>query len=240
MALTSMQRPAAVPAVPTTTLGGESTRLAREFARARRHSRVVRLLKLGLPVFAALIVLVGVGVTWLARAMPENLSLASAGIEDGRIVMDGPRIDGFDKSNRPYSMSAERAVQAIDGSGVDLEGVSARLAVSNDLSVDITARGGHYDAGTETLLLSDAIHVATSDGMTIELSRATLRPAAGTLDGEGPVAIRTATQSIDAGAVSVSENGDRLRFSGGLKMILQPRSTHAAGTSDDDLASAQN
>ncbi len=49
---------------------------------------------------------------------------------DGKLVMANPKLEGFTKDNRPYSMTAMRAVQDVDQEGVvKLEGIDAKLPV---------------------------------------------------------------------------------------------------------------
>ncbi|MEC5289536.1 LPS export ABC transporter periplasmic protein LptC [Aurantimonas sp. C2-6-R+9] len=197
-------------------------RTAREFARARRHSRLVRVLKIGLPVAAALIVAFGVAVTWLARSLPDNVSVADTSISDGRVVMQAPRMSGLDSSNRPYDLVAERAIQSLNGGGVDLEKVKATVSVDDDTTADITAESGNYDQTNQRLQLRDGITVETTSGISINLAAADIDLGEGTLEGEGPVAIDTPAQTIRSDTLTVSEGGKVLSFGGRVKMVLNP------------------
>ena len=208
----------------TSTLGNltDNRRSDKEFARARRHSRLVTLLKIGLPAMAALIVVGGIAVTWLARALPENVSVASAGLEDGRIVMQDPRMSGYDKNQRPYSMVAERAIQELDGSAVELEQVKANVTVSDSATADVLAAKGHYEPKAQKLRLYGQVQVDTSDGMSITLSEAQIDLANGNMVGAGPVNITMPNQTIEAGSLDVKEGGKLLSFGGPVKMTLTP------------------
>lgn len=210
----------ASPAKPTG--HGTSTRTEREFARARRHSRLVRVLKIGLPAAAALIVAFGVAVTWLSRSLPDNVSVANTSISDGRVVMEAPRMSGLDSSNRPYDLVAERAIQSLNGGGVDLEKVKATVSVDDQTTADITAATGNYDQATQKLRLRDGITVRTTSGISINLAAADIDLAKGTLDGEGPVAIDTPVQTIRSDTLTVLEGGKVLSFGGRVKMVLNP------------------
>lgn len=195
-----------------------------EFARARRHSRWVRRLKIALPATAAVIVVAGIATTWLARSLPDNISAAGTSIQDGRVVMQDPRMSGVDSQQRPYEMRAERAIQSLTGGGVDLEKVSARLSVSDDTTANITAAAGFYDVDTDLLRLTDGIEVETSNGIAIRLQTADIDLAAGTMQGGGPVAIDTPSQTIRSSSLTVSEGGNVLSFGGRVKMVIAPSS----------------
>ena len=217
-------------AVPTAAFGGQHdhNRSEREFARARRHSRLVRLLKIGLPVMAVVIVIGGVAVTWLARSLPDDVSVTSASLDDGRIVMEDPRMTGFDKAGRPYSMIAQRAIQSLDGGGVDLQLVKANVTVREGTTADIAAQEGHYDQKTQQLRLYDQITVDTSDGMAMKLQDAQIDLAAGNMVGQGPVTIDMPNQTIAAGSLTVQNGGKLLSFGDGVKMTILPSAAEAA------------
>lgn len=211
-------------AVPTAGFGrGEDhNRSEREFARARRHSRLVAALKIGLPLLAGLIVVGGLAVTWLARSLPEDVSITGASLEDGRIVMEDPRMSGFDKSDRPYSMVARRALQSLDGGGIDLETVRATVSTGGEGTADITAAAGHYDPAGETLKLTQDIKVDTSDGLSILLDAADIDLASGRLVSPGPVRISSPNQTIEAGSLTVQDGGKLLSFGSKVRMTLLP------------------
>ncbi|KQT43097.1 hypothetical protein ASG43_16415 [Aureimonas sp. Leaf454] len=204
---------------------GRDGRRDAEFTRARRHSRKVRVLKVALPFVAALIVLGGAGVTLLARSLPDELPLNAFGLENGRLVMQAPRLSGVDGQDRPYSMIADRAIQSLTGGGgVELEAVKAEVGISADATAAIVAARGLYDATAQRLRLFEGLHVQTSDGMVIDMSGADILLDDGSMEGSGPVEIRTDGQTIEAGTLSVADGGKTLSFRGGVKMTLLPSS----------------
>lgn len=206
----------------------DPVRSAAEFGRAQRHSRTVRWLRIGLPLVALAIVAGALGVTWAARSLPADLSVASTTIEDGRLVMADPRLSGVDGNNRPYSMLATRAIQSLGGSGVDLETVRASLTLDAETTAELTAAKGRFDTKTNLLRLYDDIAVDTSSGISVRLSSADVDLAEGRMTGAGPVEIRTANQRLEAGAVSISENGRRVSFTNRVRLTLLPE-TAATG-----------
>lgn len=207
-----------VPSRPSEQRSGDA------FARARRHSRRVRFLKVGLPAIATVMVLLGVGAAYVARSLPGELSFASSTLEDGRLVMQDPRMSGSDSRDRPYSMTARRAVQAVAGSasGVDLEGVRADIAVDESTNATIQAGNGYYDVGTERLRLFDDIEVETTSGIAIRLSEAEIDLAGRSMQGQGPVVITTPNQRLESGSVVIEEGGERLSFGDRVKLTLLP------------------
>ncbi|KQT64338.1 hypothetical protein ASG54_02240 [Aureimonas sp. Leaf460] len=223
---------------------GRDARRAAEFKRARRHSRKVSVMKVALPLLAVLIVAGGAGATWLARSLPDELPLNAFGLENGRLVMQDPRLSGTDGQDRPYSMVAKRAIQSLTGGGgVELEAVKANIGISPTATADIVATRGLYDAGAQTLRLYEGLEVTTSDGMTIEMSGADIALEGGSMEGAGPVHIRTQEQTVEAGSLSVADGGQSLSFRNGVKMTLMPSADGAAPSlpglpSADDVAPA--
>ncbi|WP_187289012.1 LPS export ABC transporter periplasmic protein LptC [Fulvimarina pelagi] len=219
-----------------------SPAMKREFERAARSQKRVRVLKIVLPLIGGIIVLGGIGVTMLARAIPDDVRITGASIEDGRVVMDDPRLSGVDSNDRPFELVAQKAMQAITGGAIDLEGIDAKVAVSDETKAFIRASSGHYDPNAQMLKLAGGMSVETDDGLQVEMKSAGIDLGQGTLTTEEPVHIRTADQEIRANGMSLSENGDRIRFSGGVSMKLNPASadriTREASSDDPRLAEA--
>ena len=199
-----------------------------EFARARRHSRLVRLLKIGLPVAAGLIVAAALAVTWLARSLPASLSVGSTSIEDGRVVMHDPRMSGVDGNNRPYTMVARRATQSLKGGGIDLEGIRASFTVDEATTADLSAAKGRFDPQASLLRLFDDITVDTSDGVTIRMAAADVSLSDGRLVGAGPVHVTAPNQTLESGTLTVQDGGKNISFGNRVKLTLLPSS--GAGT----------
>ncbi len=195
-----------------------------EFSRAARHTRLVRILKIGLPVVAAAILVGGLTLVWLARSVSEDVAVSSAAIDDGSVVMQDPRMSGVDSKNRPYQLIATRAVQSLDGGGITLEAIQAKVPIGEDATADIRSDTGYYDATAGTLQLSKGISVETTNGVSVRLAGADIDLSSGTMDGRGPVVIRSGTQTIEAQSLKVSDSGKFLSFGGRVKMLINPAS----------------
>ncbi len=208
-----------------------SGRSEREFLRADRHSRWVRRLKIGLPAIATVIVVGALAVTWLARALPADVAFASTSIVDGRLVMQDPRMSGVDGNNRPYSMVAARAIQALGGSGIDLEGVRANLTIGDDTTAELQATKGRYDTQGNMLRLYDDITVEASNGVRMTLRSADVSLADGQMTGSGPVSITTPSQRLEAGNLVVTQSGRSLSFRDRVKLTLLPTASSASPSS---------
>src|SRR5690606_2085568 len=86
--------------------GGVSASRLAAFGRAERHSRRVRRLKVLLPALA-LAMMAGFAV-YSFVATPGSAAIETKGpaLAEGKLVMDSPKLEGFMKDGRAYSVSA--------------------------------------------------------------------------------------------------------------------------------------
>ncbi len=84
-----------------------------DFQRAQAHSSKVRMLKWSLPTLGLALALAFGGYTFLSRVPQLTYDIASVAYADGKLVMANPKVNGVTAENRPYSMTAARAVQDI-------------------------------------------------------------------------------------------------------------------------------
>jgi lipopolysaccharide export system protein LptC len=206
---------------PRTEAGHASREAA--FRRARRHSRRVRFLKFALPLGAVLAAGSFAGYSWLSVPGTLSFSVAESGYTDGKLVMANPKLGGYTKENRPYSMTAKRALQHVDKTGiVELEGIDAKLPVSKDVFAMVGAEHGVYNRDSNTLAISSPLSVKTTDGTVVELKSAYVDIDKGDLKTDDPVDIKMAGAQIMADAMSVLENGKVLVFEKRVRMQLKP------------------
>ena len=124
------------------------------FAAARRHSRRVRWLRFLLPLLGLSAIGVFFVLTQISLPGDIDLGVARLSVQRNSIIMDSPRLTGFDRDGREYSLSADRAVQALASPDqVRLESIDARLAAAGHGAATIKAEAGDYDHGKSTLSL---------------------------------------------------------------------------------------
>ncbi len=138
--------------------------------------------------------------------------------------MNAPRLSGHLGEGRRYEVSAGRAIQSLlTPSRLALEDLRAELDAESG-TVVIGATAATYDTGTEVLDLSDGISLETSDGDTARLDSATVRLKEGRLEGDGSVSIASPRGTIRAGAIEVVDGGAIIRFTGGVRITIDPAS----------------
>jgi lipopolysaccharide export system protein LptC len=198
------------------------TRSDAEFAAASRHSKRVRALKFGLPLAALFASGFFTAATFLSGAGGPAPSAAAVSMSDGRIVMANPKMEGFDADKRPYTMTADRAIQQSAASSVvDLEKIAADLPLGNAVTAKLTADGGVYDSASNKLDLKDNIRLLTSDGMQASLSKASINLSTNEMTSGAPVDIIRDGSRITADGMRITEGGKVIVFENHVRLIVE-------------------
>lgn len=200
-------------------------RQARAYRLALSHSARVKKLKVLLPVAALIISLIFIGVSFIRTFVPENLTIQSAKIEDGKIVMESPAIAGRNDDGISYSMTATRALQDIANPNmISLENVRAAMPMSKDVIARVVASGGIFDRATDRMQMTSPFDVNLSNGLTAKFQSANLDVKAGTLDTPDSIRISTPEASIVADSMKITDKGKTITFTGGVRVDLEAAS----------------
>jgi lipopolysaccharide export system protein LptC len=194
------------------------------FLSAERHSRRVRALKLTLPVAGVLLAAGFVAYSWLLKPTAVEITAEGSEISEGKLVMSAPKLQGYTRDDRPYALSAERAIQDVSlESVVRLEGIAAQLPYDATNSATITAAHGTFDRTSNTLDVDSAIDIRTSNGALARLQSALLDIPGGRMSTGDPVEITYEGASINADSMAVEENGAKVIFEKRVRVYIQPR-----------------
>ena len=208
----------------------------RVFRAARRHSRLVRVLRFGIPGALVVSLLVAVAVSLLSNPLRM---LSKIPIDIGKLVVSGtkimmqqPRIAGFTRDNRRYDLTAQAAGQDITKPDfVELQGIRAIMEAREEMAYEITAKSGLYNSKTEMLTLTDDIVVTASNGYHALLSEAQIDVKAGKIISEKPVQVTAGSWTVNASRMEVLDSGDVMRFERGVTVLLAPESAAPVVTS---------
>lgn len=199
-----------------------------EYKKAVAHSRLVRRLKLALPLASALVVVAFFAVSWFDGLAPEGVEIESATIEGGKLVMKNPVLSGQGSNDRPYMMRAERAIQDLSTPDVIvLETIVADLFVSAGEKAVVNAESGTYDRANETLVFDRPFNIATEGGMTAHMQSANIDLAAGNFATSDPVSIQSAEASIVAQSMEMLDKGRIITFKDTVRMTIAPSAVRA-------------
>ena len=195
---------------------------------AARHTRRVRLLKIALPVIAALSVagfFAAMSLNSVVDGLPA-LNLSGINIESRQITMDKPHISGFDGTKRAYEINAVSAVQQLGNAKVmTFQTIQARFALGDDVRANLRAATGIYDDNTKKLNLTGGIDLATTNGYTARLEAADVDIDKGTVNSDTGVKISGKEGWITSDSVEVLDRGKHVFFRGNVKVHFEPPET---------------
>ena len=204
----------------------------RAFRAARRHSRVVRTLRVAIPLAVALgftgfFLLVYFNPLRMLAKLPVDIgSLVVAGT---KITMEQPRLSGFTGDARAYELSADAAKQDLTKPDlIELRNIHAKVQMQDKSTVEVSATAGIYDSKGDTLKLDQNIVLSSSTGYRGRLSQATIDIRKGHVLSEQPVEVELLQGTLNANRLEIVDSGDLVRFDGGVKMTLMLGDTAAS------------
>jgi lipopolysaccharide transport protein LptA/LPS export ABC transporter protein LptC len=204
------------------------------FRAARRHSRVVRVLRVGLPLSAVLIsgfyvISVMEAAGWGAnlpqlvvpRIMPENLA------------MRNPRYEGFNKDGGAYVVTAKTATQVLTNFNlIKLETITGDFTDAQKSVTHLDATRGTFDSKANRLELFDGISINGDNGLKAKLSKATVMTKEGTVTSKVPVEVEMPAGTIRANQMTYRNQSRELTFVDNVETHLKARGKPAAETAD--------
>jgi lipopolysaccharide export system protein LptC len=216
----------------------------RAFRTARRHSRLVRGLRIAIPIVIVLAVVVVFLLTYfnplrmLAR-LPINIG--DLVVSGTKITMEKPHLSGYTRDSRGYEVSADAASQDLTKPDlVELHNIRAKVQMQNDSTLQMTAATGVYNSKAETLKLDRSIDLSSSNGYAGHLSEALVDIRKGHVVSNKPVQVKMLQGTLNANRLEIVESGDLVRFDGGVSMMLKLNEVAAGGAKSDATAPAQS
>lgn len=195
---------------------------AHAFRRARRHSRVVRILRVALP---AMIVVSTAGIsvsTYLNRLLvPLPATINTLVVSGSKITMDRPHMTGFTRDERAYEIRAAAAIQDVNKpSVIELKSIHALVQMQDKSTVQLKAPRGLYDSKKETLKLDHNILITSSSGYEGRLKEADVDIRKGLVKSDHPVEMSMLQGTLNANRLVITDSGDLVRLDRGVHMVM--------------------
>jgi LPS export ABC transporter protein LptC len=196
---------------------------ARAFRSARRHSLLVRALRVALPVCtfgAAATYLLLLNTAW--KIGPGRLNVGQVELTADDLTMKNPSYFGVTKDGGHYQVRAKQAVVEFNRqqAPIKLIDVDGDLVRTNNVTTKLKAKHGLLDNPNSQLELYDGIDIDTSDGMTARLSRATITMKEHRIVSKEPVTASTATGSVRSSSLNLRTDTQEARFQGNVVVRL--------------------
>ena len=209
----------------------------RLFARARRRSARVRLLRKAILIGGLGSAVAIVGTTFFDPFATRvgALSFSALSLEGTKVTIANPRLAGFRPNGQPFSMTAEKALQDVRSpTVVELRKVSGEIGVSSGEQTRISADAGVYDSAGERMQLSDNVRIGNSR-FEVRLRKADIDFRAGVYQSDEPVEAHVGDgTTIFGDRATARNNGQEFTFEGHVRTkIVPPAGTEGeAGAKD--------
>jgi lipopolysaccharide export system protein LptC len=197
----------------------------RAYRAALRHSRHVRVLRVVLLAGIAVVLLGTMAANYLPPVGEVRIpgAIGNLVIKGTKITMQQPKLTGYTSDARPYEFTANAAAQDINKPDlVELQQLHARLQMEDKSTVEMTAPSGNYDMKADKLFLFEDIALASSTGYAARLKEATIDMKSGNVTSDKPVWVKLLNGNLTGKHLEISENGNVIRFTGGVSMTLHP------------------
>ncbi|HZP75834.1 MAG TPA: LPS export ABC transporter periplasmic protein LptC [Pseudolabrys sp.] len=196
----------------------------RAFRAAVRHSALVRVLRIGIPIVVAIGFAAISLTTWLnpLRMLAKvPVDMRDMVVSGTKITMEQPRLSGYTRDSRGYSFSAKAAAQDLTKPDlVELKEIKAKVEMQDKTTIEMSANTGLYDTKNEVLKLAKDILLSSSQGYQGRLSEAVVDVRKSTVTSDKPVEVQLLNGTLNANRLEVTESGDLVRFSNGVEMVL--------------------
>jgi lipopolysaccharide export system protein LptC len=210
--------------------------LEARFARAARHSRMVRVLRVAVPaaVILAMASIVVVSSVFNPFHIPKlPVDMGNLVVSGTKVTMESPHLAGFSTDQRPYEMWAKAAIQDLtDPDHVELKTLRAKVLMEDKSTVTMDARTGYYDSKQQMLDLRKDIFLQTSTGYEARMSQAYVDINKGTVTSDEHVDVKLLNGTLTADKLRIFNGGEVVRFEGNVVMNLDKLG--------DDSASGQS
>lgn len=208
---------------------------SRAFARAKRHSLIVRWLKVILPICA--VAVLSSYALFMQRSIDVGgggkLELGPVAFSSDVLTMHNPRYEGYGKDGTRFSVAARSAEQDIQQDGpIRLNTIEGTIVQPNNTKTTLQATRGVFDSEANELELLDSIEIKSSDGMTARLTRAMVFMKESKIVSNDPVTVEMATGTLAGNSMVLLQKTKELTFADGVTARLKPQSRPKAGQTD--------
>lgn len=204
-------------------LSAQNAEFEKRYRAALRHSRLVWLLRITIPIGAilGLITLIAYSILDPFRSVPVKLDIGSLKLEGSAIMMERAELKGYRDNNSPFVVTASKAVQDIKQPHiVNLAELRSDITMPDQTSAKIAADQGVYDTQKQILTVEGQVIVETRQ-YTVRMQSATVNFTTNSIASGDPVNVSAIGGVISANEFSVFDNGARILFKGRVRSVFR-------------------
>ncbi len=186
--------------------------------KARVHSRLVRLLRVVLP-----LIMVGIVGLLIAMVAAHAVRRQAAAQKDAStpIRMVNPHFFGRDSQGRAFTLGAQQASRdEASFQTVLLADPSIVMDVNGAHPSKLTADAGVYHEDTRLLYLKGHVHATNTKQSSFATDEATVNTRTGEVVGGAPLSSQSQLGKLTSNRFNVYDKGDRVVFKGGVHARL--------------------
>ena len=193
------------------------------------YSRFVTVLKVGLPL-VALAMLSALFLIQNDDGPGGTITFSRGDMEalgDGLRVTN-PTLTGSTRGEDRFRFSAEIVVpDAAPPTRATLSGLDGRIDFTDGSAVDIAARSGEIDLDAQGLSLTDAVRIATSQGLEVTSDDVSVDLRLGVLEARGGVVTEGPMGRINSDTLRIEPSPDAaearvITFGNGVRLVYDP------------------
>jgi lipopolysaccharide export system protein LptC len=198
-------------------------RTARAFQAARRHSILVRFLRVALPIGAVGVVVVLIALTLLRSFANDiaGLSIGSLSVDGTKVTMENPKLTGARPDGSNYVINARKAIQDLKNPNqVELVDIDGDIGQHDQAPTKLTASNGHYDTAAEKMQLTGVVQMKNSS-YTVDLKSADVDFKSNVYKTHEQINVVTSSgMTVQADSAVAEENATKLTFVGHVKTTV--------------------
>jgi lipopolysaccharide export system protein LptC len=188
------------------------------FARARRRSGWVRLLRKAILVSVPATVVAMVAIFNPFATKFEGLSFTGLSLNGTKVTMANPKLTGFRNDGQPYSVTAEKALQDIKNpTTVELQKLTGDVGMAGGETMRISADSGVYDTLAQRMRVSGNVRMSNAR-FDVRLRTADVDFKTGSYQSDDPVEVHVGEQTtVFSDRATARNNGQQLTFEGHVR-----------------------
>lgn len=185
-----------------------------DFQRWRRRSRLIRALRVALPILIGAVLATQAGYVAYSLLYARKTEAERA---DAPIRLVNPRFVGRDEKGRAFVVTARSATRdAADYQRVILDQPALVIDEEGPKPTRINGRSGVYHEGTSILNLHGGVQLEGADAA-FKTDSSLFDTKSGVLSGAGPIQGSGSLGEINARSYGVYDKGERMVFKGGVR-----------------------